>query len=171
MNRLTMRVAALLAITTAAVTAAPGAAQARPVRPELETMAGVGQVTLTGDRQDGDHVWFAVAATNAGGRLWYRHLSPEGAVRAAGWADVTCLEVTGNVALLAATVPDGVDGIRNHGFYLKLTDNATRPDDLVFIQTLNGSEPPPAYCVDPDVQVPGWPHYPVQIGGYTVHGD
>ncbi|MER7007185.1 hypothetical protein ABT297_29680 [Dactylosporangium sp. NPDC000555] len=172
MSRLMTRAAALLVIAAAGAFAGPGNAQAHPV--SGSAVAGVGQVTLDEPNTVGDRVWFAILAATAAdgssdGRFWFRHLSPDGTLRGEGWAEVTCLQVTGNVALFTAVVPEGVGVVKNHAFYMKITDRDAKPDQVSFIQAQNGSERPPTECIDFDVVFPGQPRYPVLTGGYTVH--
>ncbi|MFJ8581453.1 hypothetical protein [Micromonospora sp. NPDC093277] len=164
--------AALLAIAAAGAFAVPGNAQAHPV--SGSAVAGVGQVTLDESDALGDRVWFAIVAATAAdgssnGRFWFRHLSPQGTLRGEGWADVTCLQVTGKVALFTAVVPEGVGMVKNHAFYMKITDRGAKPDQVSFVQALNGPERPPTDCFEFEVPYPTRPRYPVLIGGYTVH--
>jgi hypothetical protein len=61
--------------------------------------------------------------------------------------------------------------VKNHGFYVKIIDGGRSPDQIAFTQAQNGTERPPARCVDFDVEVPdSGDRYPVLVGGYRVHG-
>ncbi|WP_250000884.1 hypothetical protein [Actinoplanes sp. M2I2] len=151
----------------------PSAAQAAP--PGNAGVFGVGQVVLTQPDAVGHRVWFGVlasadAAGSSRGRFWFRHLLPDGSVLAQGWAEVTCLQVTGDVALFTAVVPEGVGVVKNHAFAMKVIDGGARPDQVAFIQAGGGPDRPPARCIDFDVEHPGQPYHQVRAGGYAVHG-
>ncbi|MFF0150699.1 hypothetical protein [Micromonospora sp. NPDC005203] len=76
---------------------------------------------------------YAVAASDgsAQGQFLYRHERADGTLAAQGRADVTCLRVTGNVAVFTAIVPEGQGSARNHGFYVKIIDGGRGPDQIV----------------------------------------
>ncbi|RKN32368.1 hypothetical protein D7044_14075 [Micromonospora musae] len=126
----------------------------------------------------GHRIWFGVQAVaavdgSAYGQFLYRHELPDGTPVGQGRADVTCLKVTGNVAVFTAVVPEGQGNVKNHGYYVKIIDGGRGPDQIVDAQTQNGTERPPTHCIDPETElppgVPQRPRYPVLIGGYTVH--
>ncbi|MEU8182962.1 hypothetical protein AB0B86_19620 [Micromonospora sp. NPDC049047] len=127
---------------------------------------------------EGHRIWFGVHAVSASegsahGRFRYRHERADGTLVAQGWADVTCLRVTGNVAVFTAIVPEGQGAAKNHGFYVKIIDGGRGPDQIVDAQATNGSEPPPTGCIDPETDLPPGsqvrPRYPILVGGYAVH--
>ncbi|SFF64223.1 hypothetical protein SAMN05421678_101176 [Actinopolymorpha cephalotaxi] len=92
------RAAALAALAAAGTLVAPCVAQARPVpghppaertvRSTPSAVAGVGELILDEPNTVGHPVWFAIAATGTDGsprgRLWFRHLLPNGTVAADG---------------------------------------------------------------------------------------
>lgn len=162
------------AIAALGVLTTPSVAQAAPA--DHAGLAGLGRVVLNEPGALGHPVWFGVAASAAGngeshGRFWFRHLLPDGSLLGQGWAEVTCLRVTGNVALFTAVVPEGVGPIENHAFYMKVIDGGgANPDQVAFIQARGGPDRPPTRCLDFDVEYPGQPRYQVRAGGYAVHG-
>ncbi|AEV84961.1 hypothetical protein ACWT_3937 [Actinoplanes sp. SE50] len=188
----TARTAALSAIAATTLWVSPTAAQAHPVLPKppavttvstadsvstansMSAVIGLGQIRLSGPNVAGDPVWFGIEAFtdrtgSAHGRFRFRHERPDGTVVGDGWAEVTCLRVTGDVALLTAVVPDGVGVVKNHAYYMKVTDGGSQPDQLAFVQAQNGTERPPTRCVDFDVEHPGLAdRSPVYTGGFTI---
>ncbi|MFI5924456.1 hypothetical protein ACIA3K_00610 [Micromonospora sp. NPDC051543] len=143
-------------------------------------VAGVGHFVYDEPNMVGHRIWFGVAAVttvdgSTRGEFRYRHALPDGTELARGRADVTCLRVVGNVAVFTAIVPDGVDPVRNHGYYVKIIDGGRQPDVIVDAQTQNGTEPPPTGCLDPESELPpeapARPRYPILAGGYVVRAD
>lgn len=164
-----VKVAALAAL---GVMTTPSIAQATPAR--NAGVIGVGQVVLTQPDAVGHRVWFGVlASTDADGsprgRFWFRHLLPDGSLLGQGWAEVTCLQVTGNVALFTAVVPEGVGPVKNHAFSMKVIDGGGQPDQVAFVQAGGGPARPPTRCIDFDVEYPGQPRHQIRTGGYAVH--
>ncbi|RKN41430.1 hypothetical protein D7223_24110 [Micromonospora endolithica] len=140
-------------------------------------VTGLGQFVYDEPRVVGHRIWFGVSAFSAAdgstvGRFLYRHEWPDGTLAAQGQADVTCVRVTGNVALLTAIVPEGEGTVKNHGFYVKIIDGGRMPDLIVDAQVQNGEERPPTHCLDPETDLPPGlpqrPRYPVLAGGYAV---
>ncbi|MFC3500333.1 hypothetical protein ACFOOK_05040 [Micromonospora krabiensis] len=174
---------AVAAVAAAGVATSPTAAQAR--QPEgirvaggWSVVAGVGHFVYDEPGTVGHRIWFGVQAVAAAGgstygQFRYRHELPDGTVVGQGRADVTCLEVTGNVAVFTAIVPEGQGAVRNHGYYVKVIDGGRGPDQIVDAQAQNGTEPPPTECLDPETDLPAGvpprPRYPVLVGGYVVH--
>ena len=161
------------AMVAAVAAALPGASIPEQARADV-TISGVGHFVYDEDGVRGHRIWFGVQAAarrdgSVGGEFLYRHELADGTLLAQGRADVTCLRVTGKVALFTAIVPDGVGDVPHHGFYVKVIDGgAAGRDRISDAQAQGGSEPPPTSCVDPaDHQRPT---YPVLRGGYTVHG-
>ncbi|MFC5925218.1 hypothetical protein [Micromonospora vulcania] len=141
-------------------------------------VAGIGRFVYDEPNVVGHRIWFGVqAATTAGGSTYgqflYRHELPDGTLVAQGRADVTCLKVTGNVAIFTAIVPEGQGTVKNHGYYVKIIDGGRGPDQIVDAQAQNGSERPPTHCLDPETdlppELPTRPRYPVLVGGYAIH--
>jgi hypothetical protein len=183
MLRFKRRLAAVSAIASSVgLLATPSLAQAvpdrrGPARLGVASVVGVGQIRLDEPNVVGDRIWFGVRAVAAAdgsphGRFEFRHLRPDGTVAGEGWAEVTCLQITGNVALFTAVVPAGVGVVKNHAFYVKIIDVRHGPDRVAFIQAQNGPERPPQRCIDFDVEFPSSSisRYPVLTGGYRVHG-
>ncbi|MET8282035.1 hypothetical protein [Micromonospora sp. NPDC005174] len=177
---------AATATAAAALVAAgssPAWAQAASTSPPGGTTAmvvGAGQFVYDEPNTVGHRIWFGVVAVAAAdgsthGQFRYRHELPDGTVAAQGRADVTCLRVTGNVAVFTAIVPEGVGPVRNHGYYVKIIDGGRQPDVIVDAQAQNGTEPPPTGCIDPETElppeVPARPRYPILAGGYVVRAD
>ncbi|MEU4679126.1 hypothetical protein [Micromonospora sp. NPDC023737] len=142
-------------------------------------VAGMGHFVYDEPGMAGHRIWFGVQAVTATdgsthGQFLYRHELPDGTLVARGRANVTCLKVTGNIALFTAIVPDGQGTVKNHGYYVKIIDGGSGQDQIVDAQAQNGTEPPPTHCLDPetdlDPEAPKRPRYPVLIGGYAVHG-
>ncbi|MGV9213472.1 hypothetical protein ACTFTM_16575 [Micromonospora sp. RB23] len=149
-----------------------------PPRP-LALVAGSGHFVYDEPNTVGHRIWFGVAAVTTAdgatrGEFRYRHALPDGTEIARGRADVTCLRVRGNVAVFTAIVPDGVDPVRNHGYYVKIIDGGRQPDVIVDAQAQNGTAPPPTGCLDPETELPPEagvrPRYPILAGGYVVRG-
>lgn len=134
---------------------------------------GVGHFTYDEPGLHGHRIRFSVHAHVAAdgttrGILGYRHLLPDGQVLGAGHAEVGCLSVHGNTALVAAVVPEGQGNVRNHGFYLKIIDGSrARPDQIETVQAQNGTDRPPRYCIDTAVD-PTVKRYPIDRGGYLI---
>jgi hypothetical protein len=182
MSRVKTKAAVLTAVAAVGLVAMPSTAQAQPGHHAPggagpSAVRGVGQIRLDEPHVVGDRIRFGVRAVtavdgSAHGRFTFRHLRPDGTVAGQGWARVTCLQVTGNVALFTAVVPAGVGVVKNHAFYVKIIDGRHGPDRVAFIQAQNGPERPPRRCVDFDVEFPSAPalRYPVLTGGYAVHG-
>ena len=177
MVRSTVRATAIAAVTVAGVLAVPAAAQARvhvaSVAAGRSAAAGTGHFVYDEPGTAGHRIWFGVQAVttrdgSARGQFRYRHELPDGTLVAQGWADVTCLQVTGNVALVTAIVPEGEGPVRNHGFYVKIIDGGAGRDEISDVQASGGPERPPTGCVDPDDY--HRPRYPVLAGGFAVHG-
>ncbi|WP_433320201.1 hypothetical protein ACQP0U_15805 [Micromonospora sp. CA-269861] len=177
------QVTALGAVAAVVVAAGPSAARAQQ-RPETASaaagwsvVAGMGHFVYDEPNVVGHRIWFGVSAVSpadgtARGQFLYRHEQSDGTLVAQGRADVTCLKVTGNVALFTAIVPAGEGSAQNHGFYVKIIDGGPRPDVIVDAQAQNGTERPPTHCIDPETEVPAEypqrPRYPVLAGGYVV---
>ena len=182
MSGLKLKAAAVSVIAAVVGLAAPSLAQARtdhnePGRIGHASVVGVGQFRLDEPNVVGHRIWFGVRAVTAAdgssrGRFRFRHLRPDGTVAGQGWADVTCLRVSGDVALFTAVVPEGVGVVKNHAFVVKVINGKHGPDRIAFIQAQNGPERPPRRCIDFDVEFPTMPaiRYPVLTGGYAVHG-
>ncbi|MET8087535.1 hypothetical protein [Micromonospora sp. NPDC005237] len=179
------RVAALVVVAAVVVAASPAAAWAQ--QPETRSAAATRWSTVTGlghfvydePNMVGHRIWFGVSAFSTAdgstyGQFLYRHERADGTLAEQGRADVTCLRVTGNVALLTAIVPEGEGAVRNHGYYVKIIDGGRLPDVIVDAQAQNGDEPPPTHCLDPETDLPPGnpqrPRYPILAGGYAVHG-
>ncbi|MGI5524446.1 hypothetical protein ACQEUX_26390 [Micromonospora sp. CA-259024] len=176
------RATALAAVVAAGVTASPSVAQAQ--QPEALTaaagrsaVAGMGHFVYDEPNVVGHRIWFGVHAVTAAngsayGTFMYRHERPDGTLVAQGRADVTCLKVTGNVALFTAIVPEGQGAVKNHGYYVKIIDGGRGPDQIVDAQAQNGSERPPTGCLDPETdlppELPPRPRYVVLVGGYAM---
>ncbi|WP_433127753.1 hypothetical protein ACQPWW_33270 [Micromonospora sp. CA-240977] len=182
MFRSGLRATTLAAVVVAGVVAAPAVAQAQPgatgAAAGRSMVVGLGHFVYDEPNTEGHRIWFGVQAVaasegSAHGRFLYRHELADGALVAQGWADVTCLRVTGNVALFTAIVPEGQGAAKNHGFYVKIIDAGRGPDQIVDAQATNGSERPPTGCFDPETDLPPGsptrPRYPVLAGGYAVH--
>jgi hypothetical protein len=93
---------------------------------------GVGHFTYDEPGLYGHRIRFSIRARVAAdgttsGVFGYRHLLPEGQVLGAGRAEVTCVSVHGDTALVAAVVPEGSGNVRNHGFYLKIVEGRDPP--------------------------------------------
>jgi len=120
---------------------------------------GTGNFTLHGPQIEGDKIRFEFDGRTARtgithGTFKFRHHKPatdtDPGWTAYGDGEITCLRVTGGVALLTAVVehevvPGMPDGIGAHAFYLRIVDGAK--DSLTFIQ----GPPPPGLpgCSDP----------------------
>lgn len=161
----------LAAVALAVGVAAPAQAAADGPPPQPTTpgawITGVGQFVYHEPNTEGHRITFGLAAgvTRGGvahGVLTYRHALPDGSTLAEGWADVTCVNVTGDTALVAAVVPNERSNLVNHGFYLKIVGGR----QIELAQT--GGDPAhaaPRHCVD-TADVPGLKRYPVAPGGY-----
>ncbi|MCX5065008.1 hypothetical protein OOJ91_03845 [Micromonospora lupini] len=167
----------------AAVVVAAGPSAAWAQQPEtrpaagLSALAGMGHFVYDEPNVVGHRIWFGVSAVStpdgtARGQFLYRHEWPDGTLVAQGRADVTCLKVTGNVAVFTAIVPVGEGTAQNHGFYVKIIDGGPEPDVIVDAQAQNGATRPPTRCIDPETEVPAdvppRPRYPILAGGYLV---
>jgi hypothetical protein len=183
MSRLRFRTLMILGAVVGGLLMEPSTAQARPAASEsarvpVGLVVGAGQFRLTEPGNTGDRIWFGVEAAAAAdasthGRFQFSHARPDGTVAGSGWADVTCLQVDGNVALFTAVVPEGMAGdpVKNHAFYIKVIDGGRLPDQIAFVQAQNGPDRPPRRCLDFDVEFPGAAsRYPILTGGYLVHG-
>ncbi|MEU0549706.1 hypothetical protein [Micromonospora sp. NPDC005979] len=180
------RTGTVAAAAVALVAAGSSTAWAQPTAPTgtspprgAAVVVGAGQFVYDEPNTVGHRIWFGVVAVVAAdesthGQFRYRHELPDGTVAAQGRADVTCLRVTGNVAVFTAIVPEGVGPVRNHGYYVKIIDGGRQPDVIVDAQTQNGTEPPPTGCLDPETELPpeapARPRYPILAGGYVVRG-
>ncbi|MGC4747887.1 hypothetical protein ACLQ28_19850 [Micromonospora sp. DT201] len=182
MFRSSFRTTALVAVAAVGVVASPSVAQARQAEAASaagrSVVAGLGHFVYDEPNTVGHRIWFGVYAVTAAdgtthGQFLYRHEQTDGTLAAQGRADVTCLKVTGNVALFTAIVPEGQGSAKNHGFYVKIIDGGRGPDRIVDAQATNGTERPPTHCVDPETDLPpgspSRPRYPILVGGYTVH--
>ncbi|MBM7491444.1 hypothetical protein JOD64_002666 [Micromonospora luteifusca] len=183
MFRSGFRTTALVAVAAVGVAASPGVAQARQAEAASaaagrSVVAGLGHFVYDEVNTVGHRIWFGVYAVTAPngsthGRFLYRHEQADGTLAAQGRADVTCLKVTGNVAVFTAIVPEGQGTARNHGFYVKIIDGGRGADQIVDAQATNGSERPPTGCFDPETDLPPGspqrPRYPILAGGYAVH--
>ncbi|PYC71056.1 hypothetical protein C7C45_11555 [Micromonospora arborensis] len=183
MFRSSFRTTVLVAIAAVGVAASPGVAQARQAEAASaatgrSVVAGLGHFVYDEPNTVGHRIWFGVYAVaaadgSARGQFLYRHEQADGTLAAQGRADVTCLKVTGNVALFTAIVPEGQGTAKNHGFYVKIIDGGRGPDQIVDAQATNGTERPPTGCLDPETDLPpGSPsrsRYPILVGGYAVH--
>ncbi|MEV6373488.1 hypothetical protein [Micromonospora musae] len=183
MFRSSLRAVALAAAAAVGVAASPSVAQAQQSEAMGTTagwsvVAGLGHFVYDEPGTAGHRIWFGVQAVAAAdgsayGQFLYRHELPDGTPVGQGRADVTCLKVTGNVAVFTAIVPEGQGTVKNHGYYVKIIDGGRGPDQIVDAQAQNGAERPPTHCIDPETElppeVPQRPRYPVLIGGYTVH--
>jgi len=179
-----MRVVALAAVAAAGVAGSPSVAQAQQseatsVATGWSVGAGLGHFVYDEPGVVGHRIWFGVQAVTAAdgstrGHFLYRHELPDGTLVGQGRADVTCLKVTGNVAVFTAIVPEGQGNVKNHGYYVKIIDGGNEPDEIVDAQAQNGPERPPTHCLDPETDLPPGspqrPRYPVLMGGYVVHG-
>ncbi|MEU5563501.1 hypothetical protein [Micromonospora musae] len=179
-----MSALAVAAVAAAGVAASPSAAQAQQSEAMSgaagwSVVAGLGHFVYDEPGVAGHRIWFGVQAVKAPGgstygQFLYRHELPDGTPVGQGRADVTCLKVTGNVAVFTAIVPKGQGNVKNHGYYVKIIDGGSEPDQIVDAQAQNGTERPPTHCIDPETElppdVPQRPRYPVLIGGYAVHG-
>lgn len=160
----------------AAPAAAPGSASAAAERAGRAGVAGAGWFRLDEPNTVGHLIRFGVAATTSAagttrGRFDFVHLRADGSLAARGWADVTCLRVTGNVALFTAVVPEGVGPVRNHAYAVKVFDGGARHDRVASVQAQNGAERPRPDCFDFDAELPGAAiRYPLLAGGFVVHG-
>src|SRR5690349_5649623 len=125
-----MRIRMVLAAAAVAVgIAAPAKAdipepQPRPATPGA-WITGIGQFVYHEVNVEGHRITFGVLARvdrngTAHGVLDYRHALPDGQVLASGRAEVTCVNVQGDTALVAAVVPNDRSTLVNHGFYLKI---------------------------------------------------
>jgi hypothetical protein len=131
---------------------------------------GVGHFTYDEPGLYGHRIRFSIRARVAAdgttsGVFGYRHLLPEGQVLGAGRAEVTCVSVHGDTALVAAVVPEGSGNVRNHGFYLKIVEG--RPDQIETLQAQDGPERPPRHCID-TAWDPTLKPYPIEHGGYAI---
>ena len=140
-------------------------------------VTGVGYFTYDEPGVYGHKIRFSVQARTSAdgstrGNFSFRHLLPNGDLLGQGRADVTCLQVSGGVALFTAVVPEGQGNVRNHAFYVKIIDGGRgRPDQIANIQAQNGPERPPRRCIDFEVEYPGAAkRYPVERGGYLIRG-
>ncbi|RJL30809.1 hypothetical protein [Bailinhaonella thermotolerans] len=145
----------------------PGMPPPVPATPGAR-IGGVGHFTYDEPGVEGHRIRFAVHARvaadgTARGALTYRHLLPDGKLLGRGRADVTCVNVTGDTALVTAVVPEGQGTVRNHAFYLKIIEG--RPDRIETLQTNNGPVRPPSYCADPAFN-PDIRRYPIERGGF-----
>ncbi|MEU4470661.1 hypothetical protein [Micromonospora sp. NPDC023888] len=177
-----LRATTLAAVAVVGVAAAPAVAQAHPgargAAAGRSMVVGLGHFVYDEPNTVGHRIWFGVYAVTASdgsahGQFRYRHEQADGTLAAQGWADVTCLRVTGNVAVFTAIVPEGQSSVKNHGFYVKIIDGGRGPDQIVDAQATNGSERPPTGCIDPETELPpglpSRPRYPILVGGYAVH--
>ncbi|MEU7614129.1 hypothetical protein [Micromonospora sp. NPDC049204] len=178
-----LRATTLAAVAAVGVGVAPTVAQAQPPKATSaaagrSSVAGIGHFVYDEPNTVGHRIWFGVYAVttldeSAHGQFLYRHERADGTLAAQGRADVTCLRVTGNVAIFTAIVPEGQGSAKNHGFYVKIIDGGRGPDQIVDAQATNGSERPPTGCVDPETDLPPEsaprPRYPVLAGGFVVH--
>ncbi|MET7670946.1 hypothetical protein [Micromonospora luteifusca] len=181
MFRSNFRTTALVAVAAVGVAASPGVAQARQVEAASagrSVVAGLGHFVYDEPNTVGHRIWFGVYAVTAPdgsthGRFLYRHEQADGTLAAQGRADVTCLKVTGNVAVFTAIVSEGQGAAKNHGFYVKIIDGGRGPDQIVDAQATNGTERPPTGCLDPETDLPPGspqrPRYLILAGGYAVH--
>lgn len=176
--------ASVLAVTAAAASlATPAAATAAGSDPTTPPpvpatpgalIHGVGHFTYEEPGLQGHRIRFRVHARvdaegTTRGTFDYRHLLPDGEVLGAGHAEVTCLSVHGDTALVAAVVPEGHGNVRNHGYYLKIIDGnrAHHPDQIETVQAQNGPDRPPRHCIDTAVD-PDVKRYPIDRGGYLI---
>lgn len=171
-----MKIRLALAAAAAAVTTIGIATPARadvsepPPRPTTPGawITGVGQFVYHEANVEGHRITLGVAARvtrngTAYGVLTYRHALADGSLLSSGWADVTCVNVRGDIALVTAVEPDERSMLVNHGFYLKIIGG----DRIELVQTGGDpAEPARRHCVD-TADVPGINRYPVEPGGYV----
>lgn len=131
-------------------------------------IAGAGQFTYQEPGTYNHRIRFSVVAWTAAdgttrGAFGFRHLLPDGQLLDEGYADVTCVSVRGDTALVTAVVPEGQGSVGNHAFYLKIVDG--RPDRIETAQATNKPTRPVPYCVDTAPY--GLVRYPLDRGGYA----
>jgi hypothetical protein len=170
-------IAATVAATVATVAAAPSAAHAGSWEPTPVPATpgawihGVGNFVLDEPNTYGHRIRFSVLAWVNGngttrGVFGYRHLLPDGQVLGEGHAEVTCVNVRDDTAMVAAVVPQGQGNVVNHGFYLKIVDGGRHGDRIELAQAGGDpAHPAPRHCVD--TAELGALRYPVEPGNYT----
>ena len=161
----------LAAVVTAVGIATPAHADIPEPPPRPTTsgawITGIGQFVYHEVNVEGHRITFGLAAGvtrngTAYGVLTYRHALPDGQLLASGWADVTCVNVRGDTALVTAVVPNDRSTLVNHGFYLKIVGG----DRIELAQTGGDpAEPARRHCID-TADVPGINRYPVEPGRY-----
>ncbi|WP_433261484.1 hypothetical protein ACQPWR_20180 [Micromonospora vinacea] len=97
----------------------------------------------------------------------FRHALPDGSVVSEGHAEVTCVSVVGDTALVTAVVPEGGSPMVNHVFVIKVIEGGPgRADQIETLQAGGDpTRPPTRYCVDPAPY--NLSRYPVRPGGYA----
>jgi hypothetical protein len=178
------RTLAIVAVATAAALVPAVTMRAEGGSTPNQRIAGIGEFTLNDVNVTGHPIRFAIhantdAAGTPRGSFRFRHLLPDGSVLATGHADVTCLQVVGDTALLTAVVTEeqiaGAEHLGDlplgpHAFYVKIIDGG-RDDKIVFTQAIG---PPPDVplrqdCLDVEEQFPGeLKRYPIERGNYTI---
>ncbi len=164
----------LAAVVLFLLLAATPAQAADPDPPQVPAtpgawIAGVGHFTFKEPGTYDHRIRFSVAAGvdrrgKSYGVFRYKHQLPDGRVVGEGYAEVVCVSVQGNTALVAAVVPDGQGTVVNHGFYVKIIEG--RPDHIESAQAGGDpTRPAPRYCVDPALF--SAVRYPLDRGGFT----
>ncbi|MEW1587996.1 hypothetical protein AB0283_21455 [Micromonospora vinacea] len=97
----------------------------------------------------------------------FRHALPDGSVVSEGHAEVTCVSVVGDTALVTAVVPEGGSPMVNHVFVVKIVEGGPGRADQIETLQAGGDPTRPAkrYCIDTapyDLS-----RYPVRPGGYA----
>ncbi|MET8257992.1 hypothetical protein [Micromonospora sp. NPDC005205] len=90
-----------------------------------------------------------------------------GAVASEGQAEVTCISVVGNTALVTAVVPEGGSPMVNHVFVVKIIEGGPGRADQIETLQAGGDPTRPAkrYCIDTAPY--SLSRYPVRPGGYA----
>ncbi|MFE9914370.1 hypothetical protein ACFYPG_04360 [Micromonospora sp. NPDC005553] len=90
-----------------------------------------------------------------------------GTVASEGQAEVTCISVVGNTALVTAVVPEGGSPMVNHVFVVKIIEGGPGRADQIETLQAGGDPTRPAkrYCIDTAPY--SLSRYPVRPGGYA----